>query len=94
MLQAILALVAALILLAFSTLVGIIIYQNQKAVERRDHEMDRLKSSVVYEDTCQRCRVRSDELLSELSRGQKETNTALLTLLSEVAVLNDRVKGE
>jgi len=93
MTQAVIGLAGALILLAFSTLVAVIVYQNQKASERRDAEFDRLKTSVVYEDTCHQCRVHSDGMLNNLTQGQREISDSLKNLTSEVAVLNDRVKG-
>ncbi len=93
MVHALIGIAASLILLAFSTLVAVIVYQSQKAAERRDAEFDRLKNSVVYEDTCQQCRARWDEQLGKLAVGQEAINRNIEAMTKEVAVLSDRVKG-
>jgi hypothetical protein len=87
-------LTAALVLLGFSTLVGIVVWLVKGRLDKADKDMDRLKGSVVYGDTCEAHRETQATGMQMIATGveeikstQGEQGKVLVGLATDVAVI-------
>ena len=87
-------LTAGLVMLGFATLVGIVVWLIKGRIDKADKDLDKLKGSVVYEDTCSAHRetiVQGNTMIANSLAGlesqAKEDGKVLRALATDMAVI-------
>lgn len=85
---------AGLVMLAFSTLVGVVVWLIKGRIDKADKDLDKLKGVVVYNDTCEAHRETQAQGMQMVATGlqsiedqQDEHGKVLGKLATDVAVI-------